>query len=66
MFYARSGVNHVRMNEAKRLLRETEWKVLRIAEQVGFDSIAYFGRVFKEMVHLSPVQYRRMQRGVSG
>lgn len=59
-------VNHVRLNEAKRLLRETEWKVLRIAEQVGFDSVAYFGRVFKEMVHLSPVQYRRMQKGGSG
>ncbi|MEF3306866.1 AraC family transcriptional regulator [Paenibacillus sp. GYB003] len=59
-------VNHVRMNEAKRLLRETDWKVLRIAEQVGFDSIAYFGRMFKEMVHLSPVQYRRMQREMSG
>jgi len=59
-------LHHVRMNEAKRLLRETEWKVLRIAGQVGFDSIAYFGRVFKDTVHLSPVQYRRMQRGVSG
>lgn len=57
-------VNQVRMKEAQRLLRETDWKVLRIAEKVGFDSIAYFGRVFKETVHLSPMQYRRMHKGV--
>lgn len=56
-------VNHVRIKEAKLLLRETDWKVLRIAERVGFDSIAYFGRVFKETVHLSPNQYRRMHTG---
>lgn len=56
-------LNHIRMKEAQRLLRDTEWKVTRIAEAVGFDSIAYFGRVFKETVHLSPLQYRRMQNG---
>ncbi|GAA3409193.1 AraC family transcriptional regulator [Paenibacillus hodogayensis] len=56
-------VNHVRMKEAQRLLRETDWKVQRIAEAVGFESIAYFGRVFKEEVQLSPLQYRSMKRG---
>jgi AraC-like DNA-binding protein len=37
--------------------------VLRIAESVGYDSIAYFGRVFKETVYVSPLQYRRMHNG---
>lgn len=58
-------VNHVRIKEAQRLLRETNWKIVRIAESVGFDSFAYFGRVFKDTVHLSPMQYRRMQDGGS-
>jgi AraC-like DNA-binding protein len=55
-------LNHVRIQEAKRLLLETDWKVLKISEEVGFESIAHFGRVFKQMVHLSPMQYRRVQR----
>jgi AraC-like DNA-binding protein len=56
-------LNHNRIKEAQRLLRESNWKVLRIAESVGYDSIAYFGRVFKETVHMSPLQYRRMHSG---
>ena len=55
-------LNHVRIKEAKRLLRETDLTILHISEQVGFESIAHFGRVFKQTVHLTPVQYRRMQR----
>jgi len=53
-------LNHVRIKEAQRLLRDSNLKVLRISEQVGFESIAHFGRVFKQTVGLSPTQYRRM------
>lgn len=55
-------VNFTRMKEAQRLLRETDYTVLQIAERVGFESGTHFGRVFKQTVHLSPMQYRRMQR----
>lgn len=52
-------VNHLRIVEAQRLLRETDDNVIRIAERVGFDSIAHFGRVFKTIAGASPLQYRK-------
>lgn len=58
-------LNYVRMKQAQRLLRETKWKVQRIAEEVGFESIAHFGRVFKQTVLVSPLQYRRLEQGKS-
>jgi AraC-like DNA-binding protein len=56
-------LNHVRIKEAQRLLRDTNMKILPISEQVGFESIAHFGRVFKQTVGLSPTRYRRIQSG---
>jgi AraC-like DNA-binding protein len=53
-------LTYIRIGEAKRLLRETDTKVLHIAEQVGFENLAHFNRVFKQTVSLSPSQYRRM------
>jgi YesN/AraC family two-component response regulator len=56
-------VNMVRVKEAQKLLRETKWKVISIAEKVGFNQIAHFGRVFKSVTKFSPSQYRNMSRG---
>jgi AraC-like DNA-binding protein len=53
-------LTYVRIGEAKRLLRESDRKVLEIADQVGFENLAHFNRVFKQTVQLSPSQYRRM------
>jgi YesN/AraC family two-component response regulator len=51
-------VNNVRIKEAQRLLKESNRKVIAIAEQVGFGSIAHFGRVFKAVTGQSPLCYR--------
>ncbi|MCC2686809.1 MAG: AraC family transcriptional regulator [Paenibacillaceae bacterium] len=56
-------VNMVRVKEAQKMLRETKWKVIFIAEKVGFNQIAHFGRVFKTVTKFSPSQYRNMSRG---
>jgi AraC-like DNA-binding protein len=48
----------LRVNEAERLLLETDEPVTSIAEQVGFGSITYFGRVFKAYKHYSPSEAR--------
>lgn len=53
-------VNHVRIREAKRLLGESDLKVIQVAEQSGFQSISHFGRVFKQVTRLSPLTYRKM------
>ncbi|WP_019637365.1 helix-turn-helix transcriptional regulator [Paenibacillus fonticola] len=55
-------LNYVRIREAQALLRETDFKVTRIAEETGFDSIAHFGRVFKQITKRSPLQYRKQYR----
>jgi YesN/AraC family two-component response regulator len=56
-------LNMVRVKEAQKMLRETKWKVISIAEKVGFNQIAHFGRVFKTITNFSPSQYRNMSRG---
>ncbi len=51
-------LNHIRIREAQRLLRETTMPITRIAEEVGFQSITHFGRVFKQISHASPRAFR--------
>lgn len=57
-------VNTVRVREAQRLLKETEWKVTRIAETVGYENIGHFGRVFKQMTKTNPLDYRKSAKRV--
>lgn len=54
-------LNCVRIKEAKKLLMESEKKVVRIAEEVGFGSITHFGRVFKEVTGHPPLYYRKLR-----
>ncbi|WP_222708687.1 AraC family transcriptional regulator [Paenibacillus sp. N3.4] len=55
-------LNNVRIREAQRLLRETKNKVIDIAEQSGFDSVAHFGRVFKQVTGQTPLECRKLMR----
>ncbi|UKS24243.1 AraC family transcriptional regulator [Paenibacillus sp. HWE-109] len=57
-------LNNVRIREAQRLLRETKLKVIHIAEQSGFDSVAHFGRVFKQVTSQTPLECRKLMRHV--
>ncbi|NMB25855.1 MAG: AraC family transcriptional regulator [Firmicutes bacterium] len=49
----------VRMDEAKRLLLETDWTISRIAALVGYQDPSYFTKVFKKMEGQTPTQFRR-------
>jgi len=53
-------LNNVRIKEARVLLTQRVDKVAAIAEQVGFESLTHFGRIFKEITGLSPLKYRQM------
>jgi len=57
-------VNHVRIKEAKALLASGKDKVSAVAEQVGFESLTHFGRVFKEIAGLSPLKYRQQYSSI--
>ena len=59
-------VTQVRMEEAARLLRETDEKTYRIAEATGFSDPNYFSYVFKRHFGLSPSKFRAGQRGNRG
>ncbi len=54
-------LSNVRIKEAQKLLRDSRWKVIQVAEKVGFGNIAHFGRVFKNITGKTPLQYRKQQ-----
>lgn len=49
----------VRIDQAKRLLLESELKAYEIAEQVGYKDQRYFSQVFKKATGVQPTQYRQ-------
>ncbi|NYE58520.1 PocR ligand-binding domain-containing protein [Carboxydothermus ferrireducens] len=51
-------VNWIRIQEAKKLLRETDEKLEFIAKKVGFKDQSYFSKVFKKIEGVSPLKYR--------
>ena len=47
-----------RIQEAKKLLRETDLPITEISGQVGFNQAVYFTKIFKSMVGITPHKYR--------
>jgi AraC-like DNA-binding protein/DNA-binding NarL/FixJ family response regulator len=54
-------VNRVRMEMAKRLLRNTSLKVYEVAGQVGYQETSYFCKVFKEVTGETVTAFRRKE-----
>ena len=50
---------NLRMEHAKKLLRETNLKMWQVAEESGFNDYHYFSKVFKKAEGMSPAQYRK-------
>ncbi len=59
-------IKALRIEEAKRLLKETDLKIMQISDRVGFADYNYFCRVFKATTGLPAKQYRKLHRGSSG
>lgn len=51
---------HYRIEQAKRLLREKTDPVTQIAFQCGFQSSAYFTKVFRQQQGMTPKEFRRL------
>ena len=51
-------LNQCRIEQAKRLLESTGWKILAVSKAVGFSSPRYFSRVFQNLVGIRPSEYR--------
>lgn len=65
LFKQYTGVNFVnylqnmRIEEAKRLLETTDWRVNEICARVGFQDEKHFLKSFKAAVGFSPTEYRK-------
>ena len=55
-------MDSLRLNEAKRLLVQTDTKIIDIAAAVGFGGLSTFNRFFKDRTGYSPNMYRKKHK----
>lgn len=48
----------LRLDRAAALLRETDWRITDVAQEVGFEDSNYFARSFRQHYGTSPSEYR--------
>lgn len=60
-----SYVDHVRIEQAKRLLLQDDSKVYTVAERVGYKNVDYFHIKFKKYVGQSPAEFRKRNKGTA-
>lgn len=53
-------LNSIRIRNSKELLKNTTYKIIDIAEKVGFSNNTHFTRVFKIIVGMSPMKFRKL------
>ncbi|MBU5365830.1 response regulator [Enterococcus devriesei] len=51
-----------RLREAKRLLKETDWKLSAIAAEIGYNDPNYFSYIFKRKETIAPKEYRKIHK----
>jgi len=44
--------------EAKILLKQTDWNISEVAYSLGFEEVAHFSNFFKKQTTFTPVQFR--------
>lgn len=49
----------IRVDEAKRLLEETDEKIIGISQMVGYENEKHFMKIFKSVCGVSPSEYRK-------
>lgn len=53
----------LKMAHACRLLDEGEQGIRQVAEQLGYDDVYYFSRLFRKVVGMAPSHYRALHQG---
>ncbi|GAB2575102.1 helix-turn-helix domain-containing protein [Spirosoma areae] len=51
-------ISHRILQEAKILLKQTDWNISEIAYSLGFEEVAHFSNFFKKQTSLAPVAFR--------
>ncbi|MHC1695841.1 MAG: AraC family transcriptional regulator [Eubacteriales bacterium] len=52
-------LNHMKISRAQQLLVTTDLNITQISEQVGFTSVNYFIRKFRETAKIKPMKFRK-------
>lgn len=55
-------VTLVKITRAKKLIKENEYTIFKIADMIGIDDADYFCKKFKAMIGMTPKQYQIKQR----
>jgi LacI family transcriptional regulator len=58
----REEIQRIRLDHAKRMLRETDLPISQIAEASGFNSPSYLTHVFRKEIGITPAKYRSQVR----
>jgi len=53
----------LKMAHACRLLDEGQQSIRQVAEQLGYDDVYYFSRLFRKVVGMAPSHYRALHQG---
>ncbi len=54
-----SYFNRLKIEEARKLLEETDLSATAISQELGFTDVKYFGSLFKKTVGMTPLEYKR-------
>lgn len=52
-------LNSVRIKNSQKLLKNPNYRIIDVAQKVGFTNNTHFTRVFKEIIGMSPTNYRK-------
>lgn len=55
-----SYFTYLKISEAQRLIKHTSLNFTQIAERLGFNSVQYFSRLFKQRVRITPSEYAKL------
>lgn len=55
-------LQQLRINEARRLLSESNMRIIDIAEHIGYSDIKFFNDLFKKLTGKTPREYRKLSR----
>ena len=68
-FYKKTGRSpmdyliHLRIQRACQFLDNSELRIGEVSEKVGYEDNFYFSRIFKKIMGVSPVKYRKQPKG---